>query len=380
MALKNPFAPTFGASPPVLAGREDILADIADALDTGPTHPDYTTLFIGVRGAGKTSMLNAVENLAHERGWLTISVDTTTTGLIARLTDAAAQVAASLSDPKARTRLGGVKIMGSGVDLAREPAAQERPKDLRALLGEITDRLSENETGLLITIDELHTCDLEEVREFGAVLQHVSRREGRSVAFAGAGLAQIEDTLLSDDAATFLQRCARIEVDRLEDAAVAQAIAQPIEERAGTIDPEALAQAVAATSGYAFMVQLVGFYTWKAASDPTVGVTAADVASGIYEAEKRIGRLVLAPTWKGLSDVDRRFLLAMARDEGPSLLTAIAARLDCDTNYAGVYRHRLIKAGMIVAPQRGKVDFAHHATRGWLRAEAAYAGVTFADE
>jgi len=65
LAANNPFAPTFGATPPVLAGRDDILDDIDDALDTGPTHPDYTTLFVGVRGAGKTVMLNAVEDLAR---------------------------------------------------------------------------------------------------------------------------------------------------------------------------------------------------------------------------------------------------------------------------------------------------------------------------
>jgi len=54
LARDNPFSPTFGASPPVLAGRDDILDDVDDALATGPTHPDYTTLFTGVRGAGKT--------------------------------------------------------------------------------------------------------------------------------------------------------------------------------------------------------------------------------------------------------------------------------------------------------------------------------------
>ena len=60
----------------MLAGRGDILddiEDIEDALTTGPTHPDYTALFIGVRGAGKTVMLNAVEDLARRRGWLVLA-------------------------------------------------------------------------------------------------------------------------------------------------------------------------------------------------------------------------------------------------------------------------------------------------------------------
>jgi hypothetical protein len=325
-------------------------------------------------------MLNAVEDLARHRGWVTISVDTTTKGLIDRLTRAAHQIADTLADPNARTHVAGLTVMGSGIELERDPQPAAPAKDLRTLLGEVADQLAETETGVLITIDELHTSDLDEVREFGAVLQHVTRREGRAVAFAGAALPQIEDTLLTDSAATFLQRCSRIDIDRIADVAVARAIEQPIVEAGGSIEPDALNLAVSATSGYAFMVQLVGFYTWKASARPALRVTVADVTSGITEAEKRIGRLILEPTWKALSDVDRRFLLAMARDDGPSALTSIATRLDCDTKYAGVYRHRLIKAGMILASQRGKVDFAHHATREWLRAEAAYVGVTFADE
>ena len=72
MGARNPFSPSFGTSPPVLAGRDAIFDSVGDAHATGPTHPDYTALFIGVRGAGKTVMLNAVEDLAHHaaRDWL----------------------------------------------------------------------------------------------------------------------------------------------------------------------------------------------------------------------------------------------------------------------------------------------------------------------
>ncbi len=72
-ARENPFTPAFGTSPPVLAGRDDILADWDNALETGPHHPDYTLLLLGMRGAGKTAMLNALEELARNQGWITIS-------------------------------------------------------------------------------------------------------------------------------------------------------------------------------------------------------------------------------------------------------------------------------------------------------------------
>lgn len=128
------------------------------------------------------------------------------------------------------------------------------------------------------------------------------------------------------------------------------------------------------------MIQLVGFHTWKAAAKPANGITSEETSAGIAEAERRIGRLVFAPTWKGLSDVDRRFLLAMARGDSSTRLSTIAERLGVDTNYAGVYRHRLIQAGMVAPAGHGRVDFAHHATRDWIRNEAAYAAISFPDD
>lgn len=68
--------------------------------------------------------------------------------------------------------------------------------------------------------------------------------------------------------------------------------------------------------------------------------------------------------------MDRRFLAAVARDDGESRLATVADRLGVDVGYAGVYRQRLIRAGMIVATGRGRIDLAHHAAREWIRTEA----------
>ena len=216
------------------------------------------------------------------------------------------------------------------------------------MLSALGDALADRGTGLIITLDELLGAGIDEIRQFGSVMQHVCRREQRPIAFVGAALPQFEDVLESDNAATFLQRCSRYDIDRLDPAATRLAIAKPIEDRGASIQPVALDKAVAATSGYAFMVQLVGFHSWDAAGEPLSEITADNVAVGVDKAQKRIGRLVLAPMWKELSDKDRIFLLAMAQDDGESSLADIAARLHVGTNYAGVYRRRLIRAGMIV--------------------------------
>ena len=85
----------------------------------------------------------------------------------------------------------------------------------------------------------MQSGDVEEIRELGSVLQHVSCREQRPVASIGAALPQIEDTLLSDDAITFLQRCSRYDIDRLSPQATRRAIAEPISEHGRSIDSRA---------------------------------------------------------------------------------------------------------------------------------------------
>ncbi len=138
----------------------------------------------------------------------------------------------------------------------------------------------------MITLDELHNADVDEVREFGAFIQHVTRREQRPVAFVGAGLNMIEDTILSGTAITFFQRCSRFEIGRLGPTDTRDAILCPIEEAGSSIGPGALERATSATSGYPFMVQLVGFHSWKQAEDLETGITRVDVHAGA-----RIARL-----------------------------------------------------------------------------------------
>ena len=362
----NPFSPTFGASPPLLAGRDPIIEDFDEALEAGPGHPDYTILVTAARGMGKTVLLNALEDRAARRGWEVISDDTSTRNMPARLVDATGEVVRKLRG-RGRT-VTGIGLGPVRVQLAEPPPA--RPGSLRPLLTEAGDRLGSRNAGLLITLDELHNADIEEVREFGAIVQHVTRREQRPVAFVGAGLDMIEDTILSGTAMTFFQRCSRFEIGRLSTSATREAISRPIEESGASIAPDALAKAVAATSGYPFMVQLVGFHSWKRAPDPIAGLTMTDVVAGIAHARRRAERLILAPVWRDLSDVDRRFLTAMAEDDGASRMSDIAERLGKGDDYARVYRNRLRKVGMVVASRRGEVDFAQSFARDWVRRSA----------
>src|SRR5215218_1220072 len=81
----NPFTPTFGAPPPLLVGRRDVLDSFEDSLAEGPGSPGYVTLYTGGRGVGETVMLNAAEDIARASGFIVIS-ETATAGFVERLT------------------------------------------------------------------------------------------------------------------------------------------------------------------------------------------------------------------------------------------------------------------------------------------------------
>ena len=367
MAGGNPFRPSFGASPPVLAGRAGVLDALGEAMDSGAGHPDFTSLLIGVRGAGKTATLNAVQEQARDRGWLVIA-ETASGDLCSRLAAAVLELSGGEHGQHGRPRLTGISALGVGVEFTRADPLDAGAADarLRSVLTDLGSRLASERRGLLITLDELQGGEPSELREFATTLQHVTRREGLPIAFVAAGLPSIDDTVLQDSAITFLQRCSRHEIAELSDAATATAFAEPIAAHGGRISDDALGRAVEASDGYPFMVQLVGFHSWRAASSDPPRLEIAEVSSGVAEAERRLPNLVLAPIWRSMSGMDRQFAMAMAQDDGDTSTADISRRLGRSSSYISTYRSRLIRSGFIRSTGHGRVGFAHQATRAWL--------------
>ena len=124
------------------------------------------------------------------------------------------------------------------------------------------------------------------------------------------------------------------------------------------------------TRGYPFLIQLVGAQTWRLHST-TPEISLDDARRGVSNARRRLGSLVHEPALANASDIDKSFLLAMARDDGPSKMSAIRARLGVSNNYASQYRLRLIAAELIEPTRRGYVDFSLPYLREYLREHAA---------
>lgn len=368
--MTNPFHASFGVSPPLLVGRESVLEEFVEALADGPGSSGRATLYTGARGAGKTVMLNAVENLARQRGWLVIS-ETATDGFVGRITQQHLPRLLRDFDPESvQRRLKGLtaplSIGRVDWDTVETHVIQA---GLRNQLEVLTDLLADHGTGVLITLDEIHHRQLVELRELASTVQHAFR-EGRELAFVGAGLASSVSDVVNDDVLTFLRRAERHSLGSVARADVERGFREPIEVAGRRIGDEALRLMVDGASGYPFLLQLVGAQTWRLHPGDDE-VTPADAAEGVARARRRLGALIHEPALRGASDIDRAFLSAMALDDGPSRMADIQQRLGVDVNYTSQYRLRLIAAELIHSTRRGYVDFALPYLREYLGEHAA---------
>jgi hypothetical protein len=370
VAMRDPFRPSFGVSPPLLVGRQELIEDLGDALDTGPGGLARATLYTGQRGTGKTVLLNAVEDEAKSRGWVVIS-ETATPGFVKRITDEQLPALLAQHDPRSvRRHLTGVTIGKAGVSWTAEDIHRAVP-GLRNQLFLLADLLADNQTGVLVSIDEIHREARREIEELTATVQHAFREE-REVAFVAAGLPSAVSDLLNDPLLTFLRRADRHALTTVDADDVRRALNEPITQAGRNVSDDVLDVMVKGTAGYPFLIQLVGSSVWRIHPDD-LQITLDDARRGVEAAHRRMGALVHEPSLAGASAIDRSFLVAMAKDDGPSRMADIKVRINADDNFASQYRLRLIAQELIVAAGHGRVDFALPYLREYLRDHATFA-------
>ncbi len=370
----NPFKPTFGVSPPVLVGRDALMDEFVEGLEDGPGAAARATIYTGARGSGKTVMLNAVEDRARELGWLVLS-ETASPGFVDRISRQGLPRLLAGFDPKAaRRRVTGITgPIGSGGVTWSTTESHTPEATLRSQIELVTDLLADNETGLLITLDEIHHNQIAELRQLATTVQHAFR-EDRQLAFAGAGLASAVTDVVNDEVLTFLRRAERHVLGPVAARDVARALRVPVEEGGRRVAEEVLDVMVEGTRGYPFLIQLIGAQVWRLRpSEAAISMESA--REGVSNALRRLGRLVYEPALADASDIDKSFLLAMAKDEGPSRMKDIQERLSIDANFASQYRLRLIASELIESTGHGYVDFALPYLRDYLREHAAADGL-----
>lgn len=357
----SPFRAGFGKTPPVLVGRDRMLHDFDEALNLGSWTQNRVTLIEGLRGVGKTVMLNVLEDRARTRGWAVIS-ETATPGLADRIMHA--HLPSLLRDraPSSHRHVTGVSAAGWGVSTSYADTP-EPSQTLSMLLAQLDDVIGGR--GILITVDEIGAAGRDDLAALTTGIQHAVR-EDREIAFVGAGLTASIVTLLAQPALTFLRRASRHTLDFLDYDEAVTAIGEPIAGAGRRITDEALSYAAAATQGYPFLTQLIGDLAWRASPDrDTIDVD--DVKKAYRTARRTMGSHILEPSLRELSPVDRTVLAVIATHDGPTRTADVRAVLGVDARYMGVYRQRLIDAGLVYAVRRGVVDIAVPYLREYLR-------------
>lgn len=366
---QNPFKPSAGVNPPLLVGREQVLADFEQGLFNGAGDPHRLLRVTGNRGAGKTVLLNALGEQAGLLKWLVIH-ETATSGLVVRLIQALHEVPGRYVKS---VTLPGISIDGlasanlGGLELS-DPLL---PATLREAFSVRLNSVAKKhpERGILLTIDEVQGADPAELRTIATSVQHLMR-ENRNIAVVFAGLPGMDSTLLHDEVITFLRRATPVTLKDIPLDLVKDSFVQVFGENGKTLTDRALETATQATRGYPFMIQLVGYHIWaKARAD---GLIETDqVEQGVDAAMIRLGETVHEPAVEDLSAVDRTFLLAMAQDTGPSRMKDICQRINRNSQYVNQYRQRLMDAGVIAESGYGYVDFTIPYLRNWLQAHQA---------
>ncbi|MDE0269171.1 MAG: ATP-binding protein [Acidimicrobiaceae bacterium] len=358
----NPFSPDFGQPPQALVGRETLLSDLNSGLTTGPSDAGFTSLLLGPRGSGKTVILAAMEDIAAASGWIVMSVDAGTTGLLERITQSIAKaryshegVGAADLDRSSGSRWAGVIRLGPFA-WHQTVFEQLQPEwDLRQQFTALAQYAAGRGTALLLTVDEMHSGDRHELRRLAGDLQHITKKAQLPLAFLGAGLSQMKHTLLADNKMTFFQRCARNDMPPLSAADAMHGLRQTVRSANGSINDEALRFAAEASGTLPYRLQLVGHNAWNIAGAPQqqIDLFAAQEADRL--ASQQMTERISIPAWHDLGRTEQTLLAAVAELDDDAFPAEIAQRIDAKARDLAYAEERLTACGYLRETPHGTI-------------------------
>ncbi len=374
--VRNPFTPGAGSRPPLLVGRDgqlDAMSVAVQRMDIGRF--ERSLLLTGLRGVGKTVLLNEFGRIAHDHGWvhehLEATDDTRVASAVATL---ARRVLLELSlkervKDRARSALGAVRSFvkvhvatGDGgaltIDFEPRPGLADSGDldgDLGGVLREVGETAAAAETGVLFTIDELQYLSKGELGALIVGLHRVSQL-GLPLLVAGAGLPSLPG--LAGEARSYAERLfSYVEVDSLSHDDAHRALVEPVEVEGAAWEPAAVDQVIDRTEGYPYFLQEFGKQAWNVADGPAI--TEADVNGSTVLALDELDHGFFRARIDKTTDAERDYLRAMAGLEGPGPFRSgdVSAALGKRTTQTGPVRDSLIKRGLLYAPRHGFLDY-----------------------
>jgi AAA ATPase domain len=367
--IGNPYTPNAGSRPPELAGREKEIKQfeiLVGRLKRGAT--EQSIVVRGLRGVGKTVLLNAFEDQAESEGFLTfyheLTPDTNLIDELARDAERALDglgVGAKLNS-RIRGALGRLKTIklsgpeGFGLAVDLESADEGTiTADLTDLLLQLGLAARDRGAGIAIFLDELQFVDEIQYRALISALHRATQKE-LPMAVAAAALPQIP--LLTGQARSYAERLFDFPmIENLDDPAATMALVEPARRQGVEYTPEALARALEWTAGYPFYIQQLGKHAWNLATESPI--TADDVERAMPVAQAALDKSIYEVRMQRATDGERRYMRAMAElGEGPYRSGQVAEKVGQSVGQASPTRQQLMTKGLIYATEDfGYVDF-----------------------
>lgn len=371
----NPYAPGAGTPPPELAGRDGVLVDARIAIERNQSGKSARSfMFVGLRGVGKTVLLNEVQAIAEEHGALTdfieVSVHEPLSKTIVPTLRAALLKLDRIKGVSEKVKkglrvlksfVGAVKVkyedVEFSVDVDAEPGIADSgtlTRDLAELFIAVGEAAKARNASIVILIDEIQNLPSE---EFEALIMAVHRTDQKRlpIMVVGAGLPLL--VKLSGDAKSYAERLFEYpDIGPLDSGEAARAIREPAAAADVSFTDDAIEAVIDKTKGYPYFLQEWGYQSWNIAEQSPI--TAADVEAAGEVAVHRLDQNFFRSRYERLSDPQKQYLRAMAElGPGPNKTGDIAESLGKQSSQLGPTRDALITNGMIFSPKYGYAAF-----------------------
>jgi len=372
--VNNPFAPGAGTQPPELTGRDKNLELAKVTLQrVKEGKPSRSQLLIGLRGVGKTVLLNRIKIIAdQEQGYYSVLIESPEEKSLAEILVSPLRQLLLRLDEESKTKdkikraLGALQAFASVFEVKigeisvgiKSPAGvadsgvlTQDVTDLFVALGEAA---MEAKTAVAIFIDELQYVNQKDLAALLAGIHRVGQLNLPFVVF-GAGLPQLAG--LTGNAKSYAERLFDLqEIGKLEKIDAQKAIKDPVEQQGEKIEQAALDNIIKVTEGYPYFLQEWGKHSWeRATSSP---ITCRDVSAATNDAIRTLDNGFFRVRFDRLTPLEKDYLRAMAElGDGPHRSGDIAAKLGRPVEQVAPLRAKIISKGMIYAPSHGDTAF-----------------------
>ena len=371
--VRNPYSPGAGTRPPALVGREREIDAMDVALQRLLLGRDgRSEMLTGLRGVGKTVLLNEFEQLAEGRGYFHEHIEVNEHGdLPVRLASAFRRVLLAMDarrriGERVRRSLGILKAfslrlpggpeMSIDVDAVYGPAdSGDLATDLAGLFVELGEVARDHGTGVLVTIDELHYVGSATLEALVMGLHRASQLR-LPMTIAAAGLPNL--ATLAGEAKSYAERMFVFPaVGSLDAEQAREALVVPATDEGVHWSDDALDRVGELTMGFPYFLQEFGKQAWDAADGPEL-ITLDDVQRSVPVAMAELDDSFFRARTGRTTNPESAYLRAMAElGRGPVRSAEVAALLGKKVTALGPTRDGLIKKALCYSPRWGEIDF-----------------------